>query len=489
MPRRQSTAESQDPLTSLAHDLLAHIVGYLPERQFDAAARTHTTLQAAVQARPITQGCKRRIRKLAKFESHMSSRRRGLNLSACLSLREPVRTQQLQLLQKWISDGRIIQLDLSNNGLTSQEVNYLALQSDSTSLTSINVGANRLVEEAALGIVRAVKPRDQMISLGLSDCNIGPRGAEEIAQYVSGSRVLTNLDLSSNQLCGIDVYGRGTYDPTGIQALASALGTSVLTVLDLGDNDIRVEGAKALADALKSGKCVLTECSLLKNDFDVETAKMLAKISTEKRIMLSGMKQDQTEVNFNYQDLQPADAILIASDLQFMAVLTSLNLTNNNIGGYYDDEDNFVSDHSGTQALVSALAGNAVLTSLNLADNALCGIRYGRGTYDPSGIQALASDLTGNAVLTDLNLAANEIGVEGARALADALNSGMAVLTKLNLTWNRIGVEGAKAFADVLKSGSSVLTKLDVRYCVLDEEAKQALRDAVKEREGFELKM
>ena len=40
---------------------------------------------------------------------------------------------------------------------------------------------------------------------------------------------------------------------------------------------------------------VLTACTLIKNNLDVESATMLAKIGTEKRIMLSGMKLDQTE--------------------------------------------------------------------------------------------------------------------------------------------------------------------------------------------------
>jgi hypothetical protein len=59
---------------------------------------------------------------------------------------------------------------------------------------------------------------------------------------------------------------------------------------------------------------------------------MLAKIGTEKGIMLSGMRRDQTEANFSSSNLQPADAILIGSDLQFMAVLTKLYLGSNNLG-------------------------------------------------------------------------------------------------------------------------------------------------------------
>ena len=86
---------------------------------------------------------------------------------------------------------------------------------------------------------------------------------------------------------------------------------------------------------------------------------MLAKISAERGIMLSGMKRDQTEASFSGESLQPADAILIASDLQFMAVLTDLNLRNNSIGP------------EGAIAIAEALKVNAVLTKLNLEYNNL----------------------------------------------------------------------------------------------------------------------
>ena len=155
---------------------------------------------------------------------------------------------------------------------------------------------------------------------------------------------------------------------------------------------------EALAKALRVNTS-LTECSLLKNELDAESAKMLAKIGTEKRIMLSGMKQDQREADFTNKFLESADAILISSDLPFMAVLTTLNLFGNDIGP------------TGAAAIAEALkSGSGVLTSLNLSANLLCGVdKFGRGTYDPSGIQAIASALTGNGVLNNLMLNLNTI--------------------------------------------------------------------------------
>ena len=57
-------------------------------------------------------------------------------------------------------------------------------------LTSLDVGGNSLTEEAALGIVRVERQRNKLTSLGLASCGIGPTGAAEIAEYMSGSAVL-----------------------------------------------------------------------------------------------------------------------------------------------------------------------------------------------------------------------------------------------------------------------------------------------------------
>ncbi|EOD28934.1 hypothetical protein EMIHUDRAFT_254013 [Emiliania huxleyi CCMP1516] len=63
-----------------------------------------------------------------------------------------------------------------------------------------NALEERGVTEAALGIVRVERQRNKLTSLGLSRCSIGPTGAAEIAEYVSGSGVLKNIHLSYNNL-------------------------------------------------------------------------------------------------------------------------------------------------------------------------------------------------------------------------------------------------------------------------------------------------
>ena len=63
------------------------------------------------------------------------------------------------------------------------------------------------------------------------------------------------MDLASNQLCGLDGWGRGTYTAEGIKAIADALRVNAeLTKISLGQNDLGDDSAIAIASALKQSK-------------------------------------------------------------------------------------------------------------------------------------------------------------------------------------------------------------------------------------------
>jgi len=91
----------------------------------------------------------------------------------------------------------LTELDLPQKGLGTTEAIVIAeLVKVSRVLTSLDVGYNQLTEEAALSIVRVEQQRNKLASLGLDNCQIGPMGAKEIAEWISVSRVLTTLNLS-----------------------------------------------------------------------------------------------------------------------------------------------------------------------------------------------------------------------------------------------------------------------------------------------------
>ena len=63
------------------------------------------------------------------------------------------------------------------------------------------------------------------------------------------------LDLSNNQLCGLNEYGHGTYTAEGITAIADALRVNGgLTALNLSDNRLKDEGVSAVCKAIQSNK-------------------------------------------------------------------------------------------------------------------------------------------------------------------------------------------------------------------------------------------
>jgi Ran GTPase-activating protein (RanGAP) involved in mRNA processing and transport len=236
---------------------------------------------------------------------------------------------------------------------------------------------------------------------GLSYYGSGTYTAEGITAIADALRVnggLTSLNLSSNQLCGLDRHGRGTYTAEGITGIADALRVNgALTKLSLAQNKLEVEGTKAICEALEQNTTLkeldisggyegniggsagakhvakmlgvnraLTVTNLLGNQLDAESAKMLAEVAKQKGISLCGIRRDQTTADFRNKYLEPADAILLASDLS-QAVVT---------GG---------------------------LTSLNLSENQLCGLyKNGGGTYTAQGITAIADALRVNGALTQV---------------------------------------------------------------------------------------
>ena len=162
-----------------------------------------------------------------------------------------------------------------------------------------------------------------------------------------------------------------------------------------------------------------------------------------------------------YEDFcVPAVTSLSRSQL-FSALARSLDW--NKLGGYFDDDRDFMTDMSGILKLAEALP-HSQLTSLrwpthplnfawtlclclplrqqpltlylhclgSLANNSLCGMytneyRMVLGTYTAEGINALCDALKGNSTLTSLNLALNYLIAEGCKAVA-------AVLDKTQIT-------------------------------------------------------
>ncbi len=87
--------------------------------------------------------------------------------------------------------------------------------------------------------VKKLKGTDPVETLDLPGKNLGVASAVVIASLISVNGGLTSLDLSRNQLCGLDRDGCGTYTAEGVTAIADALRVNGgLTSLNLSSNNL-----------------------------------------------------------------------------------------------------------------------------------------------------------------------------------------------------------------------------------------------------------
>ena len=92
--------------------------------------------------------------------------------------------------------------------------------------------------------------------------------------------------LSGNQLCDVDAFGRGSFTTAGLTKLCEALvlPECALVTLNLRSNQLRAEGGKLIATALK------TNTSLTSLDLSANT------LRAEGGSAIAGMLKDNTSL-------------------------------------------------------------------------------------------------------------------------------------------------------------------------------------------------
>jgi hypothetical protein len=213
--------------------------------------------------------------------------------------------------------------------------------------------------------------------LSLKSNNLHAAGGKALAEGLKGNQVITELDISSNNLAQNSNYGA---DTSGIIALADAIpDMRALSVLSLKSNKLSAAGGKALAEGLK-GNQVITELNIADNN-------------------LANSGYDMSGV------------IALADAIPDMGALSSVNLLQNLIG---IDQ---------AKALASILKEHPTLKSLcgNSGDETELDMS-GKG-MDAGAAIMLVPEIVDNEALSKLNLAKNSLGAVGAKAVAEALKA------------------------------------------------------------------
>ena len=165
-------------------------------------------------------------------------------------------------------------LNLRSNNLGAEGAKALAEGvAVSTSLTSLNLKYNDLGDEGWCAVFDTLRdnPQNKIKEWDLARQGINPKIAKSLAAYVAVSPSLTDLSVADNNNLG----------PEGAQAIAEGVKASKsLKKLDMSNGgghssgDIKAEGTKYIADALRvSGS--LTSINLCDNNISAEGAKAM----------------------------------------------------------------------------------------------------------------------------------------------------------------------------------------------------------------------
>ncbi|KAL1102177.1 hypothetical protein V6Z11_D05G346900 [Gossypium hirsutum] len=147
-------------------------------------------------------------------------------------------------------------IDLGGNNIRAKGVGAIAeALKDNTVITNLELGYNPIGADGAKALSEVLKFHGNVKTLKLGWCQIGPKGAEFVADMLRYNNTISILDLRANGL-------RDEVCTADTPILVFAL----LYSLDLGFNEIRDDGAFAIAQALKANEDVtVTSLNLVSN--------------------------------------------------------------------------------------------------------------------------------------------------------------------------------------------------------------------------------
>jgi len=367
---------------------------------------------------------------------------------------------------EWCS--KVKQLDISQTNLKPHHAEQLAgLLPHLQLLASLTLRGNEVGARGAAALCSGLASSTKLQTFDIHGNNIGNLGAKSIAAALPTWPSLTELDLGWNKISS-----------AGALQLARALAqTPSITSLSLAENALKDEGVALIAGALPRLPS-LKQLNLRWNQFGDEGALPLCKA------LVRCANLEALNVNENL--LACAGAGFLGEVLKASRALQQLSAGWNHLG----DE--------GAQALAPALALAAPsLASVDLRANYLspAGMaQLGLGLRHCSGLRELR--LSGNKLgaegsahvaallpalpaLTELELRLTEAGDAGAAALGAALQQHCGALTVLNLSGNQIGTCGAQALARALQLGLGSLESLNLGSNALGPEGAAAISGAV----------
>jgi Ran GTPase-activating protein (RanGAP) involved in mRNA processing and transport len=234
----------------------------------------------------------------------------------------------------------------------------------------------------AIMLVPEIIDNGAILKLDISNCLLRTQGTKFLAEALKGNQVMTELNISSNQ-----VYWD---DKSGVIAVTDAISDmGTLTKFDISKTEIRAEGGKLLAAGLKGNQGII-ELNIADNqlgwDANVDAdmsgiialadvipgmgalsvtnvmgnwigKEQLAKLQEIMRskpnlVSLCGIADDATEADLSSLGMDADDAAILASELPDKGALTTLDFSRNSIPSKQEEEIERICAASGIELAI-----------------------------------------------------------------------------------------------------------------------------------------
>lgn len=136
---------------------------------------------------------------------------------------------------------------------------WLPLMFQNSRIKVLSMVNNKIGPDGAAAVAKMLRVNKGLKELNLKYNSIRSEGTQYLASSLCVNGGLQSLHLCGNEMCGIDEYGDGEYDPSGIISLTNTLQVNQhIKTLKIAENDLGDEGARYLADAIRVNTTLTT---------------------------------------------------------------------------------------------------------------------------------------------------------------------------------------------------------------------------------------
>ena len=387
--------------------------------------------------------------------------------------------------------GNLLVLDLSFNGLGKSGAAVLSETLKCCSmLQELDVSSNHLESAGAKAIAEGLKCCEDLRKLKLNSNNVGKRGASAIAPSLKcclqlleihtndigqeGAKALALVFKDLPNLVALDISSNSVLN-AGAMAIADALkGHASLQQLNVRNNMIKKDGVQYLTSSLKScssissldvtcndigGSTLAESLPTSLGKLEISNSDLTEKWATTEVIGDTLCKQTLHDISIHNTALssEPNVASLANTIKASAHSLTRLDISDN---GLMSDGCSVIADSlkdctdlcelsigcndiggAGIKSIAASLQHLRNLTALSVTLNSVL--------FPDEGVQELARALESCSKIQTFSLSSNNMGVDGAKVLAEGLGKHCPKLSILDISNNHIESEGAIALGKV----------------------------------------